>query len=114
MTQDEIKKNAEEYAFALTRSDEVAEHIIHGYIKGANSVLNPWHKASDELPPISEPREESADCLLAVIGRQVKVGGKMYLTGFYDHEVRDWHIYGTGYSQMTNIMVLEWQLIQKQ
>lgn len=74
---------------------------------------NPWHKASEELPPICEPCDESADCVLAVLGRQVKIGGKIYLTGFYDHEVKDWYICGNGYSKLTNLEVTDWMLLNK-
>lgn len=37
MTNEQIKQKAEAYAFALTRSDEIAEHLIHGFISGAHS-----------------------------------------------------------------------------
>lgn len=89
----------------------------YGFIQGARyadqNPTNPWHKASEEIPPICEPCDESADCVLAVLGRQVKIGGKIYLTGFYDHQIRDWHIYGNGYSKMTNLEVIDWMLLNK-
>lgn len=60
MTDEQIKQNADEYAFALTRSDEIAEHLIHGFIAGAHSL-------DEEIAYLTYRLNDTAEKLQAVI-----------------------------------------------